>query len=57
MIQSKVSMMRHANKLGAKYVLILGGDEQQKNEVMVKNMTTGQEERMAQVDVVDYLRK
>lgn len=51
------SMMRHANKMGAAYCLLIGEDEQAKNEVTVKNMMTGQEERMAQVDVVGFLKK
>lgn len=51
------NMMRKANKMAAAYVLLLGDDEQQKNEVTVKNMTTGAEEKMAQSRVVDYLKK
>lgn len=51
------SMMRKANKMGAKFCLLLGEDEQQKNEVTIKNMVTSQEERLAQVDVVSYLKK
>lgn len=49
------SMMRKANKMGAKYCLLLGEDEQAKNEVTVKNMQTGQEARVAQVDVIKVL--
>lgn len=51
------SMMRHANKLGAAYCLIIGEDEQNKHEVTIKNMVTGSQERMAQADVVNYLKK
>jgi histidyl-tRNA synthetase len=50
------SMMRKANKLGAKYCLLLGEDEQAKREVTVKNMVTGQEERLAQTALVGYLK-
>ncbi|MFI5333503.1 MAG: His/Gly/Thr/Pro-type tRNA ligase C-terminal domain-containing protein, partial [Candidatus Babeliales bacterium] len=50
------SMMRKANKLGAKYCLLLGEDEQSKREVTVKNMVTGQEERIAQTALVGYLK-
>ena len=35
------SMMNKANKLGAAYALILGEEEQKKNQIMVKNMITG----------------
>lgn len=51
------SMMRKANKSGAAYALLLGEDEQQKNQVTVKNMITGAEEKIAQSAVVEYLRK
>ncbi len=54
---SMKSMMRKANKLGAAYALILGDEEQQNKTVMVKNMTTGEQEHVAQADVVGYLSK
>lgn len=50
------SMMRKANKMGAAYCLLLGEDEQSSHEVMVKNMVTGEEERVAQSAVVAYLK-
>ncbi len=34
------AMMRKANKLGAKYALILGETEQENNQVTIKNMVT-----------------
>ena len=49
------SMMRHANKMGAKYVLLLGPEEQEQRMVSVKNMITGAEEKILQRDVVSYL--
>ncbi len=51
------SRMRKANKMGATYVLILGQEEQEAKEVTVKHMVTGEEKRIAQVNVVDYLKK
>ncbi len=51
------SMMRQANKLGAQFCLLIGEDEQRTHEVTVKNMVTGTEEKMAQIDVVAYLAK
>jgi len=51
------NMMRKANKLGAAYVLILGDQEQENKTVTVKNMVTGGEERMSQIDLVQYLKK
>ncbi len=51
------SMMNRANKLGAAYALLLGSDEQQKNQVTVKNMITGAQETISQADLVGYLQK
>jgi histidyl-tRNA synthetase len=51
------SMMRQANKLGARYALILGQEEQETKSVMVKNMMTGAQERIAQIDLMEYLKK
>ena len=50
-------MMRKASKHAAAYVLILGENEQQNRTVMVKNMTTGVEQSVAQIDVVALLQK
>src|SRR3990167_1792900 len=38
------SKMRKANKLNAKYVLLIGEEEQKNNNVTVKNMASGNEE-------------
>ncbi len=54
---SMKSMMRKASSFGAAYALILGETEQQNRTVMVKNMVTGTEESVAQVDLVKYLKK
>lgn len=54
---SMKSMMRTANKLAAHYCLILGSDEQQTKTVTVKNMVAGTEEKVAQVELVKYLKK
>lgn len=54
---SMKSMMRKASKSGAAYVLIIGETEQQDRTVMLKNMTNGTEQSVAQVDVVAMLKK
>ena len=51
------NMMNKANKLGAAYALILGDQEQQKNQVMVKNMLTGAQDSIPQSELVAHLRK
>ena len=50
------NMMRKANQQGAGYALLLGQEEQEKNEVTVKNMRIGTQERIPQAQLVDYLR-
>ncbi len=50
-------MLRRANKMGASYALIIGDDEQHAKKVMVKNLMTGQQETVAQVDLISYLRR
>jgi len=51
------SMMRKANKMGATYALILGEEEQQTKTVTIKNMITGQEKRILQIEAVSFVRK
>jgi histidyl-tRNA synthetase len=53
---SMKNMMKQANKLGAQHVLIIGEDEQKENAVMVKNMITGQETKMKQIEVAQTLK-
>lgn len=49
------SMMRHANKMGAKYALLIGPEEQEQQKVSVKNMVTGTEEKVMQRDLISFL--
>lgn len=49
------NMMRKANKMGAKKVLILGQDEQDNNTVTIKNMQTGESEVVKQSEVINTL--
>lgn len=54
---SMKSMMRKANKMGAHYALLLGQEEQENRQVTVKNMITGEQEKIAQIDLIAYLKK
>jgi histidyl-tRNA synthetase len=54
---SMKSMMRKASNLGASYALIIGETEQENHTVMLKNMTNGTEEAVAQIDLVKILKK
>jgi histidyl-tRNA synthetase len=51
------SLMRQANKLGAKYALIIGPDEQAKKVVTVKQMVTGESLEVHHQDLLSYLTK
>lgn len=51
------SMMKKANKLGAAYALIIGETEQQNRTVMLKNMMTGNEEQVLQINLIEKLKK
>jgi histidyl-tRNA synthetase len=50
------NMMKKANRLGAKYVLTLGEDEQQNGTVTVKNMQSGETTSIKQTGVADYFK-
>lgn len=49
------SMMRKANKLGARYCLIIGDQEQQAGTVVLKDMQKSEEQIVKQADVVKLL--
>jgi len=51
------SMMKKANKMGAKHALLLGPDEQANGTVAIKNMMTGASETIKQAHAVKYLRQ
>ena len=49
------SMMRKANKMGARYVLLIGPDEQAKKVVTLKDMLKHEEATVHQKDIVKHL--
>jgi histidyl-tRNA synthetase len=49
------SQMKRADKLGARFALILGEDEMQGGTVAVKDMQEGQQEHTAQTELAAYL--
>ncbi len=51
------AMMRRANRMSAAYALIIGEDEQQANQVMLKDMNSGTEQRVAQSALIEALKK
>jgi histidyl-tRNA synthetase len=54
--RSVKAQMREANKLNAKYVLFIGGDEYKEGMMNLKNMSTGEEEKIS-LDFVDQIVK
>lgn len=50
------SKMRKANKLGPNYCVLIGESEQVQHSVMLKNMVTGAEQLIKQVDLINYLK-
>lgn len=52
---SMTNLMKKANRLGAKFVLILGEDEQKNGTVTIKNMQNGQATIVKQSDAVASL--
>lgn len=51
------SMLRKANILGASYCILIGSEEQEQGTVTIKNMITGDEARIAQRELIAYLKK
>ena len=47
--------MDYANKIGVKYVGILGADELQNNAISVKDMGSGEQARVSLDDLTEYL--
>jgi histidyl-tRNA synthetase len=53
--RSVKAQMKYANKIGAKYSVILGGDELSKGEAFVKNMEDGSQETVSLSGISDYI--
>ena len=53
--RSMKSQMREANKLGAKYVIIIGENELQQNQAELKDLTTGNQEKVDLDSIVKHM--
>ena len=51
------AQMKKANKINAKYVLILGEEEQKENVVTLKRFSTGEQEKYNLKEVIEILNK
>lgn len=54
--RSLKAQMREANRLNAKFALILGDEEFQRNSIIVKNLSTGEQEEVFWYNLFDYLK-
>ena len=57
MERSVKAQLKYADKLGAKYVAVIGESEMQSGEVNLKNMTDGVTETVKMQDICTYLTK
>jgi len=55
--RSVKAQMREANKLNAKYVLFIGGDEYKEGLMNLKNMSTGMEEKFKLDSIREFVAK
>jgi histidyl-tRNA synthetase len=54
--KSLKGQLRRANTLGAKFALILGEEELLRHEITLKDMTSGQQRRIRQIDLIKELK-
>ena len=47
--------MKYANKLGAKYTVIIGSQELEENQARVKNMESGEQTELALNQIASYI--
>ena len=48
--------MKYADKLGIPYILIIGEEERKTKEYTLKNMVTGEQEKLKIAEIVEKLR-
>lgn len=51
------AQFKTADRLNAKYVLVLGGQELENNVINVKTMATGEQQEIALDNIVDFMKK
>lgn len=55
--RSVKAQMREANKMNARFVLFVGGDELKNNELVLKNLSTGHQENIKLVEIDKLISK
>lgn len=53
--RSLKSQFKYADKIGAKFVIVIGDDEINENKISIKNMQTGEQIKIWSNDVAEYL--
>ena len=56
MDRSLKSQFKYADKIGAQFVVTIGDDEINEKKVSIKNMSNGNQEKIWESDLVEYLR-
>jgi len=57
MYRSLKAQMKHADKLGATFVVVLGDEEIEKNRAVLKNLRTGEEKNVSLDSIQDRLKQ
>ena len=47
--------MKYANKVGVPYTVIVGSQEMESNELVFKNMETGEQEKLSTEQIISRL--
>ena len=55
--RSVKAQFKYADKISAKYVAVIGGNELAEGVMNVKNMATGESEKVAFADAVKYFKE
>ncbi len=55
--RSVKAQMKYANKIGAKYTVVIGDSELEQNSIALKDMETGESETVALSDLVNIMQK
>ena len=56
MERSVKAQMKYADKIGAKYTIVLGDDEIESNKVFLKNMQTGEQKEISLDTLIDRMK-
>ena len=54
--RSMKAQLREANKMGASFAIIIGDNELEKNRVELKDLTSGEQEKISMDSIVSKLK-